>query len=66
MAKKAKKAVLLVVASKVRAYVKDQDMRIGADAMAQLSIGVEKLINDAITAARNERRQTIKDRDITV
>lgn len=61
-----KKPVMLVVASKVKAYTKAEGMRIGADAMVQLSVGVEKLINDAITAAKNERRQTIKDRDITV
>lgn len=61
-----KKRLMLVVASKVKTYVKGEGMRIGADAMAQLSVGVEKLLDDAITAARDERRQTIKDRDITV
>ncbi len=61
-----RKPVMLVVASKVKAYVKAEGMRIGADAMAQLSVGVEKLIDGAIEAAKAERRQTIKDRDITV
>jgi len=66
MAKKAKKVVgLLVVASKVKAFVKKDGYRIGGDALARLSTKVEDVLNDAITSAAGDKRMTIKDRDIS-
>lgn len=62
--RKPAKALMLVVASKVRAWCKDEGCRIGADAMATLSDKVVELLGAACGAARADRRQTIKDRDI--
>lgn len=66
MAKKSKKPVMLVVASKVKAYVKDKDMRIGADAMTQLSSVVAEVVDRAADRAAAEHRQTIKERDVNL
>jgi hypothetical protein len=64
MAKKAKKPLILVVASKVKQYAKaDGGMRIGTDAILALSAAVAKLVVDAGSRARADHRQTIKDRD---
>jgi histone H3/H4 len=65
MAKKAKKPVMLVVASKIKALAKEKGYRIGGDALARLSIKVEDVLNDATTSAQGEKRMTIKDRDIS-
>ena len=66
MAKNAKKPVMLVVASKVRALVKNEyGVRIGADAMLELSTAVDTLVGRAQANAAAERRQTIKDRDVS-
>jgi len=63
--KKVKKPIgLLIVASKVKAYVKSKGMRIGVDALGQLSNVVAEDIDRAIDRATDERRQTIKDRDV--
>lgn len=65
--KKAKKPMgLLIVAAKVKAYAKGKDMRIGADALGQLSNVVAEIVDHAASRAQGDRRQTIKDRDIIV
>lgn len=61
----AKKPVMLVVVSKVKALMKKKGYRIGGDALARLSTKVEDVLEDAVTSAQGERRMTIKDRDIS-
>ena len=63
MVKSVKKAVILVVTSKVKAFCKANDCRIGTDAMRQLSAEVEIMLERACEHAHEDRRQTIKDRD---
>lgn len=67
MAKKKKlaKPLMLVVAAKVRAWCRDEGCRIGADALTRLSDKVVEVLEAACGAARADRRQTVKDRDIT-
>lgn len=56
---------ILVVTSKVKKYVKENaDMNSSASFIEQLSKTVEKICDAAITAARDDKRKTVKDRDI--
>jgi len=56
----------LVVASKVKAYIKARGgMNTSAVAIDALSARVKQLCNMAIEAARKDGRKTIKDRDLT-
>jgi hypothetical protein len=63
MAKKKTKEVL-VVASKVKAYVKSKKMMTSADAVAALSDQVYALLDDAIARTKANRRSTVKPQDI--
>jgi hypothetical protein len=63
MAKKKTKEVL-VVASKVKAYVKSKKMMTSADAVAALSDQVYALLYDAIARTKANRRSTVKPQDI--
>jgi len=66
MAKKKAKAQkeVLVVASKVKAYVKSKKMMTSADAIAALSDKVYALIDDAIQRTKANRRSTVKPQDL--
>ena len=57
--------VTLVVASKVKAYIKSvAGMNTSAGAIDVLSDKVKAVCDQAVEKARNDRRKTVKDRDI--
>ncbi len=62
MAKKKKEP--LVVASKVRAYIKSKKMLTSSEAVAAISDAVYELIDKAVTRAKANRRSTIKAQDL--
>ncbi len=57
-------AELLVVRSKVRELAKKKKMNMGADAAGALSKEVARLVERAAQRAKDNRRSTIKGRDI--
>jgi histone H3/H4 len=59
-------ADVLVVASKVKKYIKDKaDMNTSASTIEALSEAVAKLCDQAIENARTDGRKTVKDRDVS-
>ncbi len=60
----AKKKEILVVASKVKAYVKSKGMMTSADAIAALSDGVCSTLDAAIARTKANRRSTVKPQDL--
>ena len=63
-AKKASKKEVLVVASKVKAYVKSKKMMTSSDAIAALSDKVYALLDDAIVRTKANKRSTVKPQDL--
>lgn len=58
-------ADVLVVASKVKKYIKDKaDMNTSASTIDVLSEAVARLCDQAIESARSDGRKTVKDRDV--
>lgn len=58
-------ADVLVVTSRVKAFVaKKHKMRTGADFIDSLSDEVEKLVEAAVARAKEDKRGTLKSRDI--
>lgn len=56
----------LVVASKVKKYIKDKaGFNTSASAIDALTIAVRHLIDQAVTQAQQEGRKTVMDRDVT-
>ncbi len=55
-----------VVQSKVREYIKksDKDMRLSPDFMKALSGAVEKMVKEAISRAKKNKRKTLRDYDL--
>ena len=64
VAKKASKKEVLVVASKVKAYVKSKKMMTSSDAVAGLSDKVYALLDDAIARTKANKRSTVKPQDL--
>ena len=61
-AKKTKE--VLVVASKVKAYVKSKSMMTSSDAIAALNEKVYALLDDAVERTQANRRSTVKPQDL--
>ena len=60
-------AELLVVASKVKKYIKETgDLQASAKSLAQLSKAVEILCKKGIESAKSNGRKTVMDRDISI
>lgn len=57
-------ADILVVVSKVKEYVKGKGLQTSETAVEALSKAVGELLDKAIERAKDNGRQTIKDRDI--
>ena len=55
---------VLVVASKVKAYIKNKDMMTSSDAIAALSDKVCAILDEAATRAKANRRSTVKPQDL--
>ena len=70
--KKAKKKVAkkkacresLVVASKVKAYIKSKKMMTSSDALCAISNQVYDLLDDAIARTKANKRSTVKPQDL--
>lgn len=55
---------VLVVASKVKNYIKDKgDMKTSASVLAVLSDRIRSMCDQAVETARNDGRKTVLDRD---
>ena len=63
-AKKSSKKEVLVVASKVKAYVKSKGMMSSSDAIAALNDSVYALLDAAICRTKANRRSTVKPQDM--
>ncbi len=56
---------VIVVASKVKAYIKEQgDMKTSASVLGALSDRIRTMCNEAIESARSDGRKTVLDRDV--
>jgi len=62
MAKKTKE--VLVVASKVKGYIKSKKMMTSSDALGAISDKVYGLLDDAMARTKANRRSTVKAQDI--
>jgi histone H3/H4 len=57
---------VLVVASKVKNYIKDRgDMKTSGNVLQVLSDRIRSMCDDAIQSARNDGRKTVLDRDFS-
>lgn len=54
----------LIVASKVKAYVKAQGMMSSKDFLAELNVALCGCIDKAVTRAAENKRSTVQPRDI--
>ena len=64
MAKKASKKEVLVVASKVKAYIKSKGMMTSSDAIAALSDCVYAILDAGAKRTNANRRSTVKPQDL--
>jgi hypothetical protein len=55
---------VLVVASKVKAYIKSKKMMTSSDAIAALSDKVYAMLDDAVARTKANRRSTVKPQDL--
>lgn len=55
---------VLVVASKVKAYIKSKQMKTSSDAITALSDKVCVILDDAVIRAKANRRSTVKPQDL--
>jgi len=62
--KKASNKEVLVVASKVKAYIRSQGMMCSADAIGEISNGVYAALDQAIARCTANRRSTVKPQDL--
>ena len=63
-AQKASTREMLVVASKVKAYIRSKGCMCGADAIAAMSDGVYCCLDQAIKRAQANRRSTVRAQDL--
>jgi len=62
--KKASKRDVLIVASKVKAYMKSKNMNTSADAIGSLSDKVYCMLDEATARTRANGRKTVKPQDV--
>ena len=55
---------VLVVASKVKAYIKSKELHTSSDAIAALSDKVCTILDDAIARTKANRLSTVKSQDL--
>ena len=60
----AKKKESLIVASKVKAYIKSKKMMTSSDALGALSDAVYCILDAAIARTKANRRTTVKPQDL--
>ena len=54
----------LIVASKVKAYIKSKKMMTSSDALGEISDKVYCMLDDAIARTKANRRSTVKVQDL--
>ncbi len=55
----------LVVASKVKNYIKEQgDLKCSAKVIETLSDKIRDILDEAIEAAKKDKRKTVQERDV--
>ncbi len=54
----------LIVASKVRAYLKTKEAMMSGDLLDALNKKVQALLDDAVTRCKGNKRTTVKPQDI--
>jgi len=64
MAKKQQKKESLIVASKVKAYIKEKQMMTAADSLETISDRVYCILDSAMNRTKANRRSTVKPQDI--
>lgn len=62
--KETKEAEMLIVSSKVKAYIKSKGFMTSADSLDQLNVKVYKLIDEALARTEANKRQTLKASDL--
>lgn len=62
MAKKQRES--LIVASKVKGYIKEKDMMTSSDALQSISDAVYDMLDKAIERTKANRRSTVKSQDV--
>ncbi len=62
--RKAAKKEVLVVASKVKAYIKSKKMMTSSDAIGALSDNVRDILDAAMKRTKANRRSTVKPQDL--
>jgi histone H3/H4 len=55
---------VLVVASKVKTYIKSKQMKTSSETIAALSDKVCVILDDAVVRAKANRRSTVKPQDL--
>ncbi len=55
---------ILVVASKVKTYIKSKKMMTSSDAVGALSDKVRAILDEAVARAKANRRSTVKPQDL--
>jgi histone H3/H4 len=60
----AKEKEVLVVASKVRAYIKSKKMMTSSEAIPAISENIYRIVDKAAERAKANRRSTIKAQDL--
>jgi histone H3/H4 len=55
---------VLVVASKVRAYLKGKGVKMSGELVGGLNMKVKALLDDAASRARGNKRATVKAQDV--
>lgn len=58
-------AEILIVTSKVKNYIKDAGMNTAASVAEALSDKVRRVCDEAMENARNAKRKTVRDTDIS-
>jgi len=60
----AKKRESLIVASKVKAYIKSKKMMTSSDALEEISNKIYGMLDSAIARTKANRRSTVKPQDL--
>ena len=64
MAKKCEKVEMMVVASKVKAYIKSKGCMTSGDALEALNCAVAWVLNRAVERTKANKRSTVKPQDL--
>jgi len=60
----AKKKEPLIVASKVKAYIKSKKMMTSADALGAVNDALYQILDRAVVRTKSNRRSTVKPQDV--